>query len=796
MDELKAAFLEEAEELFSGVEDILIRAEESGELDDDDINFLFRNIHTLKGGSGSVGFEKFVKIVHIFETFLDKLRNKEVKVNQEIVSFLVDSLSELQEILEAEVDDSIDDEEFEEKYNYIKQKIEEFSSFEDKLDDSTEMLDLLSDLREILDNKNIDEIFRIIHTLKANAEVSGFHTLVKYIHTLEEFIYKIKEGEYKFTNKVLEFFRDEIDNLERLVDMEFNGEALDEGVVIGLKDRIFKLIKNIDDEDDGFELFDEEEDAGFELFDEESDTEKAAEDAGFELFDESENQSEDKGFELFDEADTKSEDKGFELFDEADSSEDKGFELFEDTKQQTKPAPQTKKPAPSPEKTVSTAKPKETQNTKKEPEKPKEQTSQPVAKKPEKKEKDKKKKSLSSLVASSSIRVNLEKIDILMNKVADLVITKSMIYQIADSVEDMFKKLLYERLEILDRNIRELQESVMSIRMVPMESIYAKLPKIIRDISKKVGKKVKFQAYGGNVEIDKLMIEALMDPLTHILRNAIDHGIEPAEERVKAGKPPEGRITISATQESGQIIITIEDDGRGINLEKVVNKAIKNGLIDEEDAKKMSDEEKAMLIFSPGLSTAEKVTDLSGRGVGMDVVMNNITSIGGSIKVKTIPGKGTKFIIILPLTLAILDGLNIRVGKDRFIYPVNMIVESFQPSEDMIQKVSNHEEVLMLRGEFIPVIRLYQFFGIEPDFTDITKGIVIVSKVEDNKYALFIDEFLNQEQIVVKSIEKNYKKVTGVSATTIKGDGSIGLILDIINIAKEYKKVIYASNSV
>jgi two-component system chemotaxis sensor kinase CheA len=376
-----------------------------------------------------------------------------------------------------------------------------------------------------------------------------------------------------------------------------------------------------------------------------------------------------------------------------------------------------------------------------------------------------------------------------MNKVGDLVITKSMLYQFAESLDFSIRNALIEKLDVLDRNIRELQESVMSVRMVPMSSIYSKLPKIIRDLSKKLNKKVKFEHFGDNVEIDKLMVEALMDPLTHILRNALDHGIECAEERIKKGKDPEGHLTISAAQESGQIVITIADDGAGINVEKVAKKALEKGIITEEELKRMSDDDIAMLIFSPGLSTADKISDVSGRGVGMDVVMNNITSIGGSIKIETKKDEGTKFIIILPLTLAILDGLNVSVGEYKFIYPLNLILESFQPIKEIIKNVVDEDkEILIVREEFIPVIRLHKFFGIKPKYTDLTKGVVIVSKIETTKVAIFVDEFLNQEQIVVKSLEKNFKKVRGISASTIRGDGSIGLILDISDIVKESKQ--------
>ena len=401
------------------------------------------------------------------------------------------------------------------------------------------------------------------------------------------------------------------------------------------------------------------------------------------------------------------------------------------------------------------------------------------------------KKSFKNIIATSSIRVSLDKIDILMNKVGDLVITKSMLFEFADVVDDYsIKNLIVERLEVLDRNIRELQESVMAVRMIPMSSVYSKLPKVIRDLAKKLNKKVKFEHYGDTVEIDKLMVEALMDPLTHILRNSLDHGIESVEERVKNHKSKEGKVIISASQESGQIIITIEDDGAGIDAKKVAKKALEKGIISQEEFDRMSEEEKVMLIFAPGLSTAEKLSDVSGRGVGMDVVMNNINSIGGTIKVQTKQNIGTKFVIILPLTLAILDGLNVKVGEHKFIYPLNMVLESFQPIPKIIKNVVNgSKEILMVRDEFIPVIRLHKFFGIKPKYTNLTDGIVIISKVATNKVAIFIDEFSTQEQIVVKSLEKNYKKVKGISASTIRGDGSVGLILDIANIVEESKKI-------
>jgi len=371
-----------------------------------------------------------------------------------------------------------------------------------------------------------------------------------------------------------------------------------------------------------------------------------------------------------------------------------------------------------------------------------------------------------------------------MNRVGDLVITKSMLFQFADSNHNNpIYKEISEKLSDLDRDIRELQESVMSVRMVPMESVYARLPKMVRDLAKKLDKKVKFEHVGDSVEIDKMMVEGLMDPLTHIIRNSLDHGIEKPDVRYANGKSETGHLLISAAQESGNIIISIRDDGAGINVDKVVSKALENEVITEDELARMTDQEKLMLVFHPGLSTAEAVTDVSGRGVGMDVVMNNITSLGGLIKVYSKRGKGAEFQIILPLTLAILDGLNVMIGSRKFILPLNAIVESLQPKNHMIKHVGeSKKEILMLRSEFIPIIRLHSYFNIQANYTDLEEGMLIIVKTTNSKVAFFVDDFLNQEQIVVKSLEKNYKKINGIGAATIRGDGSIGLILDVSSI--------------
>jgi two-component system chemotaxis sensor kinase CheA len=393
--------------------------------------------------------------------------------------------------------------------------------------------------------------------------------------------------------------------------------------------------------------------------------------------------------------------------------------------------------------------------------------------------------------ATNNIRVNLDKIDLLMNNVGDLVITNAMLTQFTTTINDSKTRVsVLERLELLERHIRDMQDSIMSIRMVPMESIYSKFPKVVRDISKKLGKKVEFKHYGDNVEIDKAMIEGLTDPLMHIIRNSLDHGLETPEDRVAAGKDETGSITISAEQANGQMIITIEDNGRGINCDKVAQKALENGQIDDNQFASMTDNDKAMLVFGAGVSTADQVTDISGRGVGMDVVKTNIQKLGGIIRLDTAINVGTTITIALPLTLAILDGLDIAVGEHKYILPLSSIVESLQPTSDMIKRIGDGtQDLLMLREEFIPVVKIYKLFGIEPKYKKIEDGMLIVVKSGNMKVALFIDEFLHQHQVVVKPLDKNFRSVEGIGAATVRGDGSIGLILDILGIINAEKKV-------
>ena len=385
-----------------------------------------------------------------------------------------------------------------------------------------------------------------------------------------------------------------------------------------------------------------------------------------------------------------------------------------------------------------------------------------------------------------SIRVDTVKIDRLINLVGELVITQSMLSDLGSRFEMSQLPVLLERVAQLERNTREIQERVMGIRMVPIGNAFSRFPRLVRDLSGKAGKKIQLILSGEETELDKTVIESIGDPLTHLVRNSADHGLEPPDERVAAGKPEQGIIRLNAFHEGGSICITVEDDGRGLNRDKILAKGIKQGLIAESD--KLSDEQIWMLIFKPGFSTAEKVTDVSGRGVGMDVVKRNIEGLGGTVSIKTVTGKGTTFTLKLPLTLAIIEGMTVRVGQDTYIVPLLSILESIQPKREMVKTIVGKGELVNVRGTYLPLMRLYDVFQLEPELSDPTKAILLILETEGERVAVMVDEILGQQQVVIKSMEQNFRKIEGVAGATILGDGTVGFILDVrglLNIARQ-----------
>ena len=377
---------------------------------------------------------------------------------------------------------------------------------------------------------------------------------------------------------------------------------------------------------------------------------------------------------------------------------------------------------------------------------------------------------------ATSIRVGVEKVDQLINLVGELVITQAMLAQTASHMDTALYEALRTGLAQLEHNTRDLQESVMSIRMMPISFVFSRFPRVVRDLAGKLGKQVELKTVGEGTELDKGLIEKIADPLNHLVRNSLDHGVESPETRLAAGKPATGTITLRAFHQGGNIVIEVSDDGAGLNRAKILAKARERGLAVSDD---MPDQDVWQLIFEAGFSTAEAVTAVSGRGVGMDVVKRNIYAMGGRVEIDSAPGAGTRISIRLPLTLAILDGMSVAVGQEIFIVPLTFIVESLQPAKEDIKTIAGMGTVVHVRGEYLPVVALYQVLNVRTKVAELERGIMVIVESEGSKSAMFVDDLLGQHQVVIKSLESNYRKVPGVSGATIMGDGKVALILDV-----------------
>ncbi len=382
--------------------------------------------------------------------------------------------------------------------------------------------------------------------------------------------------------------------------------------------------------------------------------------------------------------------------------------------------------------------------------------------------------------AVTSIRVDLDKIDRLVNMVGEIVITQAMVAEQLSQL-NIGNKSLLTGLESMQQHTRELQDSVMSIRAQPVKSVFQRMPRLVRELAGSLNKDVRMVTSGENTEVDKTVIEQLSDPLTHMIRNSVDHGIEMPDKRQSVGKPREGTIHLSAEHRSGRIVIQVEDDGGGINRERVKQKCIEKGLINP-DAQ-LTDEEIDNFIFLPGFSTAEKVSNVSGRGVGMDVVKKNIQALGGRVNVINKPGQGSRFILSLPLTLAVLDGMVVTVGQERYVLPLTSIIELLRPTTEMISKLVTHGDLIHIRGEYIRLLYVHKIFNIMDAITSPTDALIVLVEVDGGqKVGLVVDEVIGQQQVVIKSLESNYRQIEGVSAATILGDGRVALILDVIGL--------------
>ncbi|PKG93172.1 chemotaxis protein CheA [Paraglaciecola sp. MB-3u-78] len=600
------------------------------------------------------------------------------------------------------------------------------------------------------DPEQLNSIFRAAHSIKGGSGIFGFDALTGLTHIMENLLDKARQGTTQLNEAMVNVLLETVDLLKKTLDTYKNKEEVDQQSIDAGIQTLELVLADESGLDASAETTDHDSDdiEGFGLF--ESDPPVDTADSSPEsITDNVSGEVDDFG--LVEQPKAAADEDGFGFFETMpmkpqDNNKAYGFH----DKNVGNPNAKDKTSDASARATPSKNNP-----------------SQKVSEQPKK------------VAESASIRVDTGKIDSLVNLVGELVITQSMLAMIGSEVTGEIEDKLQTALAELQRNTREIQESVMSMRMLPISVTFNRFPRVVRDLSSKLGKKVDLQIEGGTTEIDKGMIEKLVDPLTHLVRNSIDHGIETVEQRLASGKSETGTVILRAEQRGGSIEISITDDGAGLNRERILSKAVENGL--EHDSN-MPDSQVWDLIFEAGFSTAVEVTDVSGRGVGMDVVRRNIEAIGGRIEIESSFGKGSVFRIHLPLTLAIVDGMCVSVGDQIFVVPLVNIVESIQPSKDQIKVISN-DNLLWIREQYWPLIPLHKTMEIENAISEPDKAIVVLIESSKKRFALLVDALVGQQQVVIKSLEKHYKRVTGVAGATIMGDGGVAMILDVESLA-------------
>jgi two-component system chemotaxis sensor kinase CheA len=638
------------------------------------------------------------------------------------------------------------------------------------------------------DPEDLNSIFRAAHSIKGGSGVFGFDALTGLTHVMENILDLARKDELTITKPIVDQLLITVDTLKNILECYQNEDDIDWDAIEKGTVELEALLKGEEEsastdadseEDDGFGFFDvpvQDDDDDFGFF-EPLDTPIEQEEKGYGIYAEEDAKKAQQGpVELDDD------DEGFGFFDdepevpqETNSSTDSGTDKPDDTTSdnkaaETSPTQEQTTTAPAPKNASAKSAPPKSAPAKSAPAK-----SAPAKRAPARKSSAKK----SEPKESTSIRVDTMKIDSLVNLVGELVITQSMIKIVGKDVHGEVEEKLEGAIGELSRNIREIQEAVMSMRMLPMSFAFNRFPRVVRDLADKLGKDIELVIEGGATEIDKGMIEKLVDPLTHLIRNSVDHGVEMPDEREAAGKPKQGTVILNAEQRGGSIIITITDDGAGLNRERILDKAIANGL---DVAPDIPDSQVWQLIFEPGFSTAEAVTDVSGRGVGMDVVRRNIESIGGAVEIESTKGEGSVFRIRLPLTLAIVDGMCVAVNDQTFVIPLTNIIESMQPTAEQIKSIGN-DRLLWVREEYWPLVPLHELMEIDGAITDPTNAIVVLVETSRKRFGLLVDGLEGQQQVVIKSLEQHYRRVAGVAGATIMGDGGVALILDIESIA-------------
>lgn len=735
MAQFTQVFFDEAKEHLSTIEEVLLRLDIL-EPDLEDLNAIFRAAHSIKGGAGTFGFSDMAAFTHVMETLLDRLRKEELQITAAMVDALLEGNDVIGGMLEAhqsggEADASVE--------QGVRALLEALSTGAEPPEPALAPVPVSSPVSTL-------RRFRISFVYPDTAGSAGFDNLAAELKALGSL--QVVRAPSAIGGKGRGHGKGKAgSDCELLLETTAERSELSELFEFVVSPGALSMEETVDavavpqsaEDSQGFGFF--EEAAG-----------APAKDPGFGFFE--------------DAAGSPAKDPGFGFFEDAAGSPDataasrapqlvepEGFGFFDEAP--GAPAPQVRAAG---RRAIDQADSGEVRAGRR--------TSD---------------KAVTSAVASAdtSIRVSVEKVDQLLNLVGELVITQSMLAQAISSAEHAGDKTLASGIAQLQRNSRDLQEAVMSVRMLPIAFVFSRFPRLVRDIAGKLGKNVDLKLVGENTEVDKGVIEKIADPLTHLIRNSLDHGLESPADRVAKGKSANGTITLRAFHQGGNIIIEVADDGRGLDRNKILAKARSRGM-SVDDA--MSDSEVFGLIFEAGFSTAEQVTDISGRGVGMDVVRRNIMALGGRVEISSEMGKGCTVSIRLPLTLAILDGISVALGDSLYIVPLGFIIESFQPRETDIRTIGGKGHVMQVRGDHLPVIRLNEMVGGEARVHDFHKGITVIIEAVGGRAALFVDELVGQHQVVIKSLETNYRKVPFISAATIMGDGRVAMILDVAEI--------------
>ncbi|NHQ80056.1 chemotaxis protein CheA [Chromobacterium vaccinii] len=730
MSQFHQVFFDEAEEHLATMESLLL-AMDVAQPEQEDLHAIFRAAHSIKGGAATFGFTEMAELTHVQENLLDRVRKGAMGLTAEMVDAFLQAKDALQAMLAAykngEVLDGEQREEIQRRLEEIESQAADCGALALEQDIPQEAASLWTLFLELTPSASQD-----IRPLLANLAAQGDLTIVQEGRLDDELPWVAVFTSSLAADEVAESLAFTLAAEQFRVSVDRGGEGGDAYGFFLPDDRVEPggrgLPGHVSYMDD---------DGGFGLFEPLPGLDAPGEDAGSRRLAQME---QDGSFGLF-------EPRACPEGSGAKDVEGDGFGLFGGApgvgaaKESDAASPEAKPAAsarPQPDKGAAAA-------------------------------------------GENSIRVNIEKVDMLLNLVGELVITQSMLMQSGSALDPVEHERLLNGISSLQRNSRELQEAVMSIRMTPIAFVFNRFPRVVRDLAGKLGKQIDLKMVGENTELDKGFIEKLSDPLTHLVRNSLDHGIESPDARVAKGKPPAGRLTLRAFHQGGSIVIEVSDDGAGLNRERILAKARERGMPVSDN---MSDAEVWGLIFEAGFSTAAEVTDVSGRGVGMDVVKRNIQNMGGRIEIDSMADVGTTMSIRLPLTLAIMDGMSVRVGHEIYVLPLGFILESLQPEPAAIKTVAGRGEVVHIRGEYLPIVALGRYFNVGTARQRADEGILVIVEASGARVALLVDDLIGQQQFVVKNLETNYRKVDGLSGATILGDGQVALILDISTIAR------------